>query len=688
MAVSNYTSIQLFKDTRAQLGTILQQLAAVAEQRGDEIIDNQSAAAKIANRSGDFRRLLADMLKERSQSVLQKTAFRLAVIGEFNSGKSTLINALLGYPILSTSYKPKTAAKTILRYGQKDAFRVTYNERYAAKNTDIIYTNNLAKDIEEVTSDDANVLIKGKSESVAAQIKQVEVWCRSEFLDRDETEIVDTPGLGSVFEEHKTVTYNLIPEMDATLILFPCDPGLGEKEVDLLNFIRQYINQLLFVMTKTDRLQPHERDEMLSFSKDAIENIIKIPVDRVYGVSAQRKIEGYTDESGFNVFLERLESFLVGSSGVARLEIPFTVAQTQCENLIKNTQLDIQRIDNDVESLREELKRLEEVQQEVEKSKQNLFNIIQKQMGIMAINALDGIDYLPLRIEKAVNKALDEFNKESLKKADIKIQSIINDTVEEWVKTKNESFIIQTQALQDIVENELKKYVQLIDDTTRLQFSDRQADNLNALDTSIVANGRGARLVLNTAKKAGGALTVGVGAAALSYYAVGSAAIPTLLPILATAWSLMWAFPVLLLLPALIPVVGDLAYGEQRIRSDIKKQLSKPIPGNQVTMFEAIVEGYLDKERKKHPGLRETLKTHFDEWSNNLKSEINDFVANLIATQLTQIEKQINDKVTNKFDREERLATHDKHLNSLKMISNEIADLKVAILSMSDTNTN
>ncbi|BDA67331.1 hypothetical protein CAL7716_014970 [Calothrix sp. PCC 7716] len=687
MAVSNYTSIQLFKDTRAQLGTILQKLAAIAEQRGDEIIDNQSAAAKIANKSGDFRRLLADMLKERSQSVLQKTAFRLAVIGEFNSGKSTLINALLGYPILSTSYKPKTAAKTILRYGQQDAFRVTYNERYAAKNTDIIYTNNLARDIEQVTSDDANVLIKGKSESVAAQIKQVEVWCRSEFLDRDETEIVDTPGLGSVFEEHKTVTYNLIPEMDATLILFPCDPGLGEKEVDLLNFIRQYINQLLFVMTKTDRLQPHEQEEMLNFSKETIENIIKIPVDRVYGVSAQRKIEGHTDESGFHLFLERLESFLVGSSGVARLEIPFTIAQTQCENLIKNTQLDIQRIDNDVESLREELKRLEEVQQEVEKSKQSLFNKIEKRMGDMASDALEGIDDLPFRIEKAVNKALDEFNKESLKKADIKIQSIINDTVEEWVKTKNKSFITQTQVLQDLVENELKRYVQLIDDTTRLQFSDRQAGNLNALDTSIVANGRGARLVLNTAKKAGGALTVGVGAAALTHYAVGITAIQAL-PILTAAWSLMWAFPVLLLLPALIPVVGDLAYGEQRIRSDIKKQLSKPIPGNQVTMFEAIVEGYLDKERKKHPGLRETLKTHFDEWSNNLKSEINDFVANLIATQLTQIEKQINDKVTNKFDREERLATHNNHLNSLKMISNEIADLKVAILSMSDTNAN
>lgn len=677
MPSNNYTSMQIFKDAREQLGITLKKLANIAEERGDEIIDNQSATAKIADKRGDFRRPLADVLNERSQNVLRKTAFRLAVIGEFNSGKSTLINALLGRSVLSTSFKPKTAAKTILRYGHEDAYRVTYNQKYAQRNTGVVNTSNLAQDIEQVTSDDADNLLKGKSESVATQIKEVEIWCKSDFLRRDETEIVDTPGLGSVFEEHKTVTYSLIPEMDATLVLFPSDPGIGSAEVDLLAFIRQYVDQLLFVMTKTDRLSSEEQEEMLSFSKETIENIVKIPVERVYGVSARCQMDGQTNVSGFDIFLERLESFLVSSSGVTRLQIPFAIAETHCENLIKNTYLDIQRIDRDVESLQGELKRLQVAQIEVEKGREKLLKTVELRMQDMVNNALDGIEDLPFRIERAANKALDEFNKESLKKVDIKLQPIISEIVEDWVKTKDKSFMTQAKLLQDIVDSELKRFVQIIDEVTFLPPSSAKTDIISNPDISAIAGGRNARLVVNTAAKAGGALVTGAGATLLGWFA-GTTVLPALLPIVGTVLGL----PLLLLLPALLPLIGDLAFGEQRIRNDIKKQFSKPIAGNQVTMFQAIVEGYVDKENKKHPGLRESLQTHFQESSNNLKSNINNFVANLVSNQLIQIEKQIDAKESNKFDGQQRLEFHTTHLQHLEVIGKELSELEATIQIM------
>jgi GTP-binding protein EngB required for normal cell division len=678
MSSKNYTSMQLFKDAREQLGIILKKLANIAEERGDEIVDNQSATAKIADKRGDFRRPLADVLNERSQNVLSKTAFRLAVIGEFNSGKSTLINALLGRSVLSTSFKPKTAAKTILRYGDEDAYRVTYNQKYAQRNTGKLNTSKLAQEIEQVTSDDADTLLKGKSESVATQIKEVEIWCKSDFLRRDETEIVDTPGLGSVFEEHKTVTYSLIPEMDATLVLFPSDPGIGSAEVDLLAFIRQYVDQLLFVMTKTDRLSPQEQEEMLSFSKETIESVVKIPVERVYGVSARCQIEGQTNESGFDIFLERLESFLVSSSGVTRLQIPFAIAQTYCDNLIKNTYLDIQRIDKDVESLQDELKRLQVAQIEVEKGREKLLKIVEDRMAEMVYFALDGIEELPFRIERSANKALDEFNKESLKKVDIKLQPIINEIVEDWVKTKDKSFMTQAKLLQDIVDSELKRFVQIMDEVTLLSPSSTKTDIISNPDISAIADGRTARLAANTAAKAGGALVTGAGATLLGYFA-GVTVLPALLPIVSTV---IVSFPFLLLLPAVLPLIADFALGEQRIRNDIKKQFSKPIPGNQVTMFQAIVEGYVDKEGKKHPGLRESLQTQFQESSNHLKSNINIFVDNLVGNQLTQIEKQIHAKESNRFDREKRLEIHTTHLQHLEVIGKELADLEASIQQM------
>ncbi len=678
MPSNNYTSMQIFKDAREQLGTTLKKLAKIAEERGDEIIDNQSATAKIADKRGDFRRPLADVLNERAQNVLSKTVFRLAVIGEFNSGKSTLINALLGRSVLSTSFKPKTAAKTILCYGQEDAYSVTYNQKYAQRNTGVINTSNLARDIEQVTSDDADTLLKGKSESVATQIKEVKIWCKSEFLHRDETEIVDTPGLGSVFEEHKTVTYSLIPEMDATLVLFPSDPGLGSAEVDLLAFIRQYVDQLLFVMTKTDRLSSQEQEEMLRFSKETIESVVKIPVERVYGVSARCQMEGETNASGFSIFVERLESFLVSSSGVTRLQIPFTFAQTYCETLIKNTLIDIKRIDSDVESLKDELKRLQVAQIEVEQGRVKLLKTVEQRMQEIVDNALDGIEELPFRIERAANKALDEFNKESLKKVDIKLQPIINEIVEDWVKTKDKSFMTQAKLLQDIVDSELKRFVQIIDEVTLLPPSITKTDIISSPDISAIAGGRNARLALNTATKAGGALVTGAGATLLGYFA-GMTVLPALLPIVTPV---IVSFPFLLLLPAVLPLIGDLALGEQRIRNDIKKQFSKPIPGNQVTMFQAIVEGYVDKKGKKHPGLRESLQTQFQESSNSLKSNINNFVDNLVSSQLIQIEKQIDAKESNRFDRQERLEIHTTHLQHLEVIGKELAELEATIQKM------
>jgi hypothetical protein len=44
---------------------------------------------------------------------------RVAVVGEFNSGKTSLVNALLGAPILPTSFTRHTAYPTVVRYAAK-----------------------------------------------------------------------------------------------------------------------------------------------------------------------------------------------------------------------------------------------------------------------------------------------------------------------------------------------------------------------------------------------------------------------------------------------------------------------------------------------------------------------------------------------------------------------------------------
>lgn len=665
----SHASIENFRRVRDRLGYILKQLADIAEERDDTIVDNQSAVAKIADTRGDFRRPLAEMLNELSLNVLAKDAFRVAVVGEFNSGKSTLINTLLGRKVLSTDFRPRTATKTVLRFGVRDAFRVTYTD---GSKSPYIETDRLAEEIEKVTSDDARALVKGRS-SVAAQIKEVEIWCNANFLNRKETEIVDTPGLGSVHPEHKKVTLSTIPEVDATLFLFPCTPGIGDEDINVLAFIRQHINNLLFVMTKIDFMSLPEWQQQLKYCGDTIKEIadLEIEVDRIYGISARYQCEKKIKESGFDSFLNGLESFLVSSSGVARLQVPFDVALTNCEEIIKNTQLDRQRIDDDVETLRAELKRLEDTQSEIEKGRESLIKKVDKSMEDMTANALDGIDELPNRIEKAVNNALEDFNKESLKKVDIKLQTVINDTVEKWVSAKDKSFGTQAKLLQNLVESELKRFVKIVDDAMQLPVSSTESSSTSIPIMSTLGSGRDVRLVFETAAKAAGTLAAGWGTASILYFL--------------TSASVVVPLTLVLLIP-LIPIISDIINDEGRIRKDIKRQLENPIPGNTVTIFEAVVEGYKDSDGSHHAGLREKLQTHFNDWGSNLKTEINNFVSNLTSNQLIQIENQIHEKETDKFDREQRLKMYSEHGEKLERIGAQLTDLGTIIQSMSSSN--
>ena len=75
---------------------------------------------------GDLRELLAqqgapnDYLTTLRQALLDlDQLFLLVVAGEFNAGKSALINVLLGEEILAEGVTPTTAAVTLLTYGEQ-----------------------------------------------------------------------------------------------------------------------------------------------------------------------------------------------------------------------------------------------------------------------------------------------------------------------------------------------------------------------------------------------------------------------------------------------------------------------------------------------------------------------------------------------------------------------------------------
>src|SRR3990167_6362611 len=60
---------------------------------------------------------------------LREGRFYVACVGQFKRGKSTLINALVGEPVLPAGVVPVTAAVTVVRFGARVAARVRFGER-------------------------------------------------------------------------------------------------------------------------------------------------------------------------------------------------------------------------------------------------------------------------------------------------------------------------------------------------------------------------------------------------------------------------------------------------------------------------------------------------------------------------------------------------------------------------------
>jgi hypothetical protein len=282
-----------FRELRLQVRSVLHALANIAQKQG---IFYQEATDDFQDKKTSMQPL-EEILQRRA--IQLNRPFRLAVTGEFNAGKSTFINALLDREILSVSWKPTTATKTVLSYGDPECFRVRYRgelEHASEIHESINLREDLAKFTSDPTAGDDKARLKGEVKSLATQIKEVEVWCKADFLNKHEIEIIDTPGLGAVFSVHEDIVYNLVPDVDAIMFLFSTDPGIGLDDVIFMHYARKYVKHIFFIMSKCDYLKSlTERKECALFNQKTIQIRVGIPEEEmgpVYTISSREKIEG------------------------------------------------------------------------------------------------------------------------------------------------------------------------------------------------------------------------------------------------------------------------------------------------------------------------------------------------------------------------------------------------------------
>jgi GTPase Era involved in 16S rRNA processing/polyhydroxyalkanoate synthesis regulator phasin len=223
--------------------------------------------------------------------------FYLACIGQFKRGKSTLINALIGEPILPVGFIPVTAVPTVIRYGTHKKGRIQFRDG-AWQQIDV-------SELDKYVSEEHNP-------ENAKSVVGAEVFVPSPLLSTGMC-LVDTPGLGSVFTGNTATTQAFIPHIDAALVVVGADPPLAGEELKLVEAVGRQVQNLILVLNKADRTTDAERAAAVGFTQRVLEKRLQRAVGPVFEVSAADCLENRGPQRDWGRMVAALEQLVQGS---------------------------------------------------------------------------------------------------------------------------------------------------------------------------------------------------------------------------------------------------------------------------------------------------------------------------------------------------------------------------------------
>ena len=238
------------EELRARERELLDRLAAALERFGGDV------APEDMRHFREAREQLAGL-------------FLLVIAGEFNSGKSSFINALIGERVLPEGVTPTTDRINLLRWGPEVTEELV--EAYLLQRT---HPAEILRDLH----------------------------------------VVDTPVTNAIVREHEELTRDYVPRSDLVLFVTSADRPFTESERGFLQLIRAWGKKIVFVVNKVDILQNDtEREQVLRFVADNAQALLG-EAPQVFPVSARQALqareggaEALWRQSGFDA----VESYLL-----------------------------------------------------------------------------------------------------------------------------------------------------------------------------------------------------------------------------------------------------------------------------------------------------------------------------------------------------------------------------------------
>jgi uncharacterized tellurite resistance protein B-like protein/GTPase Era involved in 16S rRNA processing len=330
-ANTRYKSLQAFQEYKTQLDKKCFSLNQIVQNCINRDFLQESLTQEIAKVS----------------KKLQSQKFRVAVVGEFSQGKSTILNALLGEEIQPVRNIPCSGAVTVLRYGPQKRVICCYKDQRQEEIS-------LDQYHEKAAISEAAAMGSPTEELANSEIREIIFEHPNLALCQYGVEIIDSPGLN----EHPArteITQTLLKDTDAVIFVANASRLLTETERKLLQDLKNQLNggkedkpaNNLFMLinfwdlirTETDRQQVKKRVENLVIEQ----NKVIAGSNRIHYISAQETLDavlqGTENEyvQSFSQFTQSLEYFLTQERGILEVQ----KASRDINQLVQSAQSDL-----------------------------------------------------------------------------------------------------------------------------------------------------------------------------------------------------------------------------------------------------------------------------------------------------------------------------------------------------------
>ena len=302
----------------------------------------------------------------------------LPLVGEFSSGKTSLINALTDSKQLEIATKPTTATIYLLHFGQ--------DRQYA--------TIHRADGSEETVA-----AIGSLKNSELADVPLIDIYDTSTRVPRDLI-LVDTPGLSSPDARHKDALIRFLPEADAILMTVDCNQQITKS---LLRFIEESNlagRKVYLIVTKCDTKPASDRESIKRYISDNS----KLPMEHIVCASAQQD-----DLAEIYALIKQLSQ--------SKREILAAAIRGRLESLKEELKKEVNetlKLPNTAEELKEKRAELERQEEEIEREIKHLISSVRCSVDDVSDEVVRSFqDLLFRRLDALINQRADNMTAEA-----------------------------------------------------------------------------------------------------------------------------------------------------------------------------------------------------------------------------------------------------------------------------------